>query len=372
MSGMNGNAVSQCKNMGERLKLLYYGLEHLPVELLFSECARLSSCEVDSWIPREVVPERFSGTNTLQLGPDGFAFRASDEKESLKFLLLPSSTNWQNPVLLFLPDEVDNTQTKYRVDIPKDGMGELTTSSQLGWCILSEGRLNPRGAKFIINRIVGNKVFLLFDCPLRLERTDVDDAKTTEQRLGDVSIALPADSRQEFVIEKSSASQTLSMSRPQNPEQYSDRLMVISQTLWWIFSYLERKLMEKYLPETVSNSYLFLIPWSMVSYRQINWIEQAIHAFVHYAWVETYQPTWRSTGPWRWFWKLSNYEPPIPFMTLNKYCCTAIFYMSAFTNSWSGMMSVSVYWRVAYPLSELMNMYLIVAILKPLSWLLGW
>lgn len=59
MSGMNGNSVSQSKGTDERMKLLFYGLGTLPVELLFSECARIGCCTVDSWIPREIVPERF-------------------------------------------------------------------------------------------------------------------------------------------------------------------------------------------------------------------------------------------------------------------------------------------------------------------------
>ena len=38
-----------------------------------------------------------------------------------------------------------------------------------------------------------------------------------------------------------------------------------------------------------------------------------MNAFVHRAWMATYQPGWDPNGPWKWFWKVSNWEPPIPF-----------------------------------------------------------
>jgi len=353
------------------MKLLFYGLEKLPVELLFSECTRIGCCEVDSWIPREVVPEKFSGAYTLQLGMEGFTFNQTVGKQPPKFWLLPSSTEWQNQVLLYLSNR-DNTQTKYLVKVPKSSNGNFPTTSKYGWCILAEDwSLDPRGARFVISRIVGNKVFLHFDCPLRLFRNNKDNPKIAEQRLSDVSLALPADSRQEFIIEKSSTPRDLGMSRPQNPEQYSDRLVVVSQSLWWSLSYLERQLMKKYLPDTVSDNRLFLIVWGVVSYKQLNWVDQAVHAFVHYAWVETYQPTWRSSGPWKYFWKLSNYEPPVPFTTINKYCCTVVFFLSLLTNQCSMIMSITLYWYVIHPRHELWNMYLAAAIWKCLRWFFG-
>jgi hypothetical protein len=373
MSGMNGNSVSRCSNTNERMKFLFYGLETLPVELLFSECARIGSCEVDSWIPREVVPVKFSGANSLQLSSEGFTFHQTKEKQPLKFLLLPSSTTWQNQVLLFLSDESDNTQTKYLVEAPRSPPGHSTTTSKYGWCILAEDwSLEPRGARFVVSRIVGHTVFLHFDCPLRLSRSTTEDPKISEQRLSDVSIALPADSRQVFIIEKSPTPQDLGMSRPQNPEQYSDRLIVISQTLWWGLSYLERQLMEMFLPETISNHIYFFYAWSFVSYQQLQWVEHVLHAFVHHAWVETYQPTWRSNGPWKWFWKLSNYEPPIPFKTMNKCICTLVFFFSLLQNQYSATMSVSLYWYAIYPKKELVNMYVTALVWKCVFRILGW
>jgi len=67
MSGMNGNLASQSDSSDQKMKLLFYGLGTLPVELLFSGCARLGCCEMDSWIPREIVPETFSGKHAYDL-----------------------------------------------------------------------------------------------------------------------------------------------------------------------------------------------------------------------------------------------------------------------------------------------------------------
>jgi hypothetical protein len=74
MSGMNGNFASQSDSSDQKMKLLFYGLGPLPVELLFSECARLGCCEMDSWIPREIIPETISGERVLRLVSEGFIF----------------------------------------------------------------------------------------------------------------------------------------------------------------------------------------------------------------------------------------------------------------------------------------------------------
>jgi len=65
------------------MKQLFYGLESLPIELFFSDCARLGSCTVDAWIPREIVPESFEGKHTLKLGSAGFTF---ETRKALKLL----------------------------------------------------------------------------------------------------------------------------------------------------------------------------------------------------------------------------------------------------------------------------------------------
>jgi len=71
---MNANAISQSKTIDARMKQLFYGLESLPTELLFSNCARLGPCTVDAWIPREITPESFESKHTLKLGSTGFTF----------------------------------------------------------------------------------------------------------------------------------------------------------------------------------------------------------------------------------------------------------------------------------------------------------
>ena len=67
MSCMNANAISQSKTIDARMKQLFYGLESLPTELLFSDCTRLGLCTVDAWIPREIVPESLMASTLSSL-----------------------------------------------------------------------------------------------------------------------------------------------------------------------------------------------------------------------------------------------------------------------------------------------------------------
>lgn len=372
MSGMNGNSVSQTKSTAQRMKLLFYGLETLPAELLFSECERIDRCKVDSWIPREIVPERFYGEHTLQLGPEGFTFHQLKGHQRLEFFLLPSSVVWQGQVLLLLYGKRDHTKTKYLVKTPTSATEQSCSTSKNGWCVLiDDDSFNPRAARFVISRINGNKVFLHFDCPLRLSSSHTDNPEIREQIFSNVGFAQPANTLQEFIIEKSSTPQSLGLSRPQNPEQYSDRLTVINPILYLGLSCLAQYFMDKSLDDRVLNSTFFLVAWGIFSFKLHEWVERAVHAFVHHAWVETYQPTWNSNGWLKWFWKLSNYEPPIPFRTMAKYLCQCLFFLSLITHDYSAMLRVTLYWCPLYPRQELVNMFKTALVYRALSWLLS-
>ena len=87
---MNANAKSQNQSIDARMMQLFYSLESLPTELLFSNCARLGRCTVDAWIPREIAPEILKDKNTLKLGPAGFTFETRNGAQALKFYLLSS------------------------------------------------------------------------------------------------------------------------------------------------------------------------------------------------------------------------------------------------------------------------------------------
>jgi hypothetical protein len=255
MSGMNGNLVSQSDSSDQKMKLLFYGLGTLPVELLFSECARLACCEMDSWIPREIVPETFSGEHVLRLGSEGFTFHQQKGDKPLKFFLISRSVVWQDQVLLSVSDRLENAERCYVVKAATSSTGQSSASSKNGWCILFENNLsNPRAARFMISRRNRNKMFLHFDCPLRLSRRYDDTPETTVQLPSYTCIARPADSQEEFIIEKSSTPQSLGMPRPQNPELYSDRLDVISQAVFFGLGYVERYFMRWLLGDMMDKS----------------------------------------------------------------------------------------------------------------------
>lgn len=353
---MNANAISQSKTIDKRMKQLFYGLESLPTELLFSDCARLGLCTVDAWIPREIAPESFEGKHTLKLGSAGFTFETRKGAQAFKFYLL-SSAHRLDRFRLLLPDQRDPKDLKYNVEALQRSNGEQFAALTSLWCIVVDNEPPERGARFVVNRVVGNKYFLHFDCPLRL--TEIDDSKSPndvqqdpEHECGAVSL------NGDFVIERSYEPQDLSISRPQNPEQYSDRLIVIGQAICGTMNLGERYLIRAIWGDENTMSTLFLIFYALYSFKKLQWVERALNAFVHRAWMATYQPDWDPNGPWKWFWTLSNWEPPIPFKTLMKWYCSLTFFLSFTTESWSGVAIVTLYWLPLFPTQELMNMYI--------------
>lgn len=355
MSCMNANAISQNKTIDAKMKQLFYGLESLPTELLFSDCARLGQCTVDAWIPREIAPERFGDKHTLKLGSEGFSFETSKETQALKFYLL-LSVHRLDRFKLLLPDQ-NAKSLKYNVEALQRLNNEQSAVLTSVWCILVDEEPLERGARFVVNRVVGNKYFLHFDCPLRL--TEIDDSKGPSDAQQDPkhecgAVSLHAD----FIIERSYEPQDLSISRPQNPEQYSDRLIVIGQTVCGILNMGERYLLRAIWGDENSMSTLFYIFYAVYVFKTNQWVEQALNAFVHRAWMATYQPDWDPNGPWKWFWKLSNWEPPIPFHTMMKWFCSLSFFLAFNNNGWLGVATITLYWLPEFPTQELVNMYL--------------
>lgn len=315
---------------------------------------------MDSWIPREIVPEIFSGERVIQLGPEGFTFHQHGSNQRLKFFLLPSPAIWHNELLLSFPGERDNKRTKYLLRTLTPITNQPLTTSDNGWCILLEDeRFDSRGARFVINRTDGNKLFLHFDCPLQVSECNRKSSATTEQLLSNKCIAHVADLQQEFVIEKSSTDQFLSMSRPQNPTQYSSRLRGISDMLNYGLSSLASYFIKRYLDDPLLKNPIFVIASFLFYIQQNRWIDETVHAFVHHAWVETYQPTWNSTGRWKWFWKLWNYESPIPSKQIAQYLCHYIFFRSVCTNDYYRLLIISLHHNRYFPSSELASMYVI-------------
>ena len=356
MSCMNANAISQSKTIDARMKQLFYGLESLPTELLFSDCARMGMCTVDAWIPREIVPENFEGEHTLKLGSAGFTFETRKGAQALNFYLL-SLAHRSDRFRLLLPDQKDAKSFKYDVEALQRSNDEQPAAPTRVWCIVVNREPHERGARFVVNRVVGNKYFLHFDCPLRL--TQIDDSKTPSDAQKDPKHECGAVSMKgDFIIERSYEPQDLSISRPQNPEQYSDRFIFIRQFICAITNLGELYLMRAIWGDENSMSTLFYIFYGLYNYKKFQWVERALTAFVHRAWMATYQPGWDPNGPWKWFWKVSNWEPPIPFRTLMKWWCRFVFYLNFQTRNWSNVTMVTMYWLPLYPKQELMNMYL--------------
>lgn len=135
MSCMNANAISQSKTIDARMKQLFYGLESLPTELLFSNCARPGPCTVDSWIPLEIAPEKFEGQHTLKLGSAGFTFETRNGAQALKFYLL-SSAYRSDGFRLLIPDQKDAKSLKYDVEALQKLNHEQSAGPIGVWCIV--------------------------------------------------------------------------------------------------------------------------------------------------------------------------------------------------------------------------------------------
>jgi hypothetical protein len=361
MSCMNANAISQSKTIDARMRQLIYGLESLPTELLFADCARLGRCTVDSWIPREIAHEIFEGTHTLKLSPAGFTFKTKQDAQALKFYLL-SSAHRSNRFRLLLPDLKDAKGPKYDVEALQRSNDEQPNTPTSVWCIVVDNEPSERGARFLVNRVVGDKCFLHFDSPLRLikiadSESPSDAGQDPKHEIGVVYLSC------DFIIERSYGLQDLSISRPQNPEQYSDRLTVISQVICLAMNMGDRYLMSAIWGNEKSGSMLFYIFYGFYNFRTRRWVEIALNAFVHRAWMATYQPDWDPHGPWKWFWKLSNWEPPVPFRNSNGWTCYFIFMLNLLARSWLGMLTVTLFWLQLLDKKYLLVMY-VAAMLK--------
>lgn len=264
---------------------------------------------MDAWIPREIAPQRFTGKHILKLGSAGFIFETRNGAQALKFYLLLSVRPSDRFRLLIL-NQKGTKKLKYDVKALQRSNNEQIAAPAAVWCIVVDDESTEQGARFVINRIIGNKYFLHFDCPLRL--TEVDGSKN------------PSDAKQnpkheygavrlhgDFIIERNHEPQDLSISRRQNPQQYWDRTILIGDTICNIMFIGERYLIRAIWGDENSMSTLFYIFWTLYNYKKIGWAEEAVNSFVHRAWMATYRPDWDPNGPWKWFWKLSNLKAPI-------------------------------------------------------------
>ena len=298
MSCLNANAISQRKSAGARMKQLYYSLESLPAELLFSNCTRLGSCEVDAWIPCEIAKTKFEGDHTLKLGPLGFTFETMKGCKPMTFYLL-SSTSRAQRFRLALPDRNDDKPCVKHYDVralKTSGANEINASSSMS-CIVVNGPLQERGARFIIDRVVGNKYFLYFDSALTLTQINTEDdpsdriqeaetsqSQTSKDQIGGVLLI------GDFILCRSHGSQDLSISRPQNREQYSDRLTSICKLISHLLSYLVCLLLRHFFGDENSLSTLFYCSYFFFCWKKREWVQNGVEAFVHTAWIATYRP----------------------------------------------------------------------------------
>ena len=242
MSGMNGNVIAQAKGVDQKMELLVYSLGTVPIEMLFSDCKRLGSGGPDSWIPVEVVAETFLEYHFLRLDAEGFGFHSKDNNVPLKFYFISRTAVWRarREAILTVFDGPDDEERRFVAKSISTSSWQPATSANNDWCILIEhDSTNPRAARFKIIRMTENKVFLEFDCTMRLSliANDTDASKPGNRNKKPKNmpsyIARPADSSHKFIIPRSQDDiKSLSMARPQNPTQYFDRVFSIHGHLY--------------------------------------------------------------------------------------------------------------------------------------------
>lgn len=103
---------------------------------------------------------------------------------------------------LLLQDQKDGKSLKYDVEALQRSNDEQPAAPTGVWCIIVSDEPSEQGARFVINRVVGNKYFFHFDCPLRL--TEIDDSKSSSDAQQDPKHECGAVSRNgDFIIERS-------------------------------------------------------------------------------------------------------------------------------------------------------------------------
>ena len=370
MSGMNGNLIAQAKGVEQKMKLLVYSLGTVPAEMLFSDCKRLGSGGPDSWIPVEVVAETFFEDHFLRLDAEGFGFHSKDSNMPLKFYFVSRAAVWRakREAILTVFDGPEDEERRFAAKAISASSGpQPTTSASNDWCILIEhDSTNPRAARFKIVRRTGNNVFLQFDCTMRLSliANDTDTSKPGKRKKKQKNmpsyIARPADSSHKFIIPRSQdAIKSLSMARPQNPTQYSDRLLFIHGHLYWALGHLEGRILERFFGDfdaVIGEHFLTIgIPYWFYNLKKFGWIEDGLNALVHRAWVATYSPTWDPNGPWKWFWKAFNFEPAVPLSDINKFYMHLVIFRLVYSGSYAALGKVAMFWVAAYPIEELVG-----------------
>ena len=362
------------------MKMLFYSLESVPLELIFSDCERIAHRTVDSWMPREVVPEFLDGNYdyALRLDQLGFQFqRMNKDSAPLNFFLFPSSTTWKDNMPICFPGEDHNTQKTYKVQFLMPFEGEITAPANNGWCILLETPSwkrhgKRRGALFLINRIDGNNVFLQFNCPIRLSDQSSNGRKKTKKRRGPRSVARLTESQLQFMIEKSPRPQHLAASRPQSPAQYSAQLDAIIPFIHQGVNGLQILLLKKLFGDTLTQRWLFAIPYvTFLGSIQSILIEKCGYALMHYAWIQKYQTSTSNTPlHWRWFWTIWNYETPIPLELVWKIFCKLMFYHSSTIAFRPVVIQILLYGSAAYSIYNLVSLCVVDVLVEFGFWLL--
>ena len=337
------------------MRVLIYALGHVPLELLFSDCERLGggAIQTDGWIPSEVVRQEFLGEQFLQLESEGFTFHCKDKSYACEFFLFSSRSTWLSRFYLDCYEKGSKEKLKFQAEAlsrEPDHDSSTPTQTQTDGCMLidqSPGPDNVRGAQFLVTRIDNDKVFLKYVCPLRLRRIEDTSSDPGRDNSLETLNIIRSTPQLKFVLERSSRKVDIDP-RPQNPEQYHNRIdFFIGWVIPWfnkIISPFTFMLWQKVFP----NTWLAVLAASTEGYIRLLLIERALHWLCYRWWVSTYSQTWTIKGPWRWLERYMNFAGPISVKTAGKAVSTVAFVLCVLTNQFAGLMSVTLYWLMLF------------------------
>lgn len=325
LSGLNGNFASTIHSTDERMTVLIYALEILPLELMLLPCPRIrvGPATLDSWIPREIVPLQFDGEYRLKLCQNGFAFsvikdgdrtdRQDDNEEDLQFFFLPRTCNRKRHFLLSYRRADDKEDSLYWIQTYEHERSRLSKSSKPSaglFIILIVHGINPKAARFKVSRVIGSTTYLHFDCPLRITYIKGSSKSSAKHLLWNIHPLNVPLVQENLLLERSFNPNQLAIARPQNTVQHEGRLNIAQEWTWQLLYYLEFWLSRGHLKRLCNESRAFLVFWTVFCLIQHQVLSIVMRDLLSRPWIASFRASEAEKQSWHWFWKIWNFRIP--------------------------------------------------------------
>jgi hypothetical protein len=173
-----GYMVGNKQDPGERMKAILFSLDQLPISLLYINTPKYRKrrdAQPDSgknrWIPLAPSHERLDRATSMTFTEEGFLLDANYNHSTLVCVLgpgTPRSQRFRLPSIAKTSSESEVEQV-YWIEALLPAEDDLPeTPEGASYIILeNEARNHIRGARLLVSRVDGEKIFLRYDCALR-------------------------------------------------------------------------------------------------------------------------------------------------------------------------------------------------------------